>query len=105
MTPNEKYLPDEKDNSPVDLWVDQINDRKLDAAAYKSVHGTNSLDVDINSKEFMDECFKEAPYCEEILDFFAERNQEVLDEESLKPYYNNMLKEMGDGYIDNLIED
>lgn len=105
MTPNEKYLPDEKDNSPVDLWVDQINDRKLDAASYKAVHGPNSLDTDINSKDFMDECFKDAPYCDQILDFFEERNQEMLDELAKKPYYHNMLKEMGDGYIDNLIED
>lgn len=101
MTQSEKYLPDENDNSPVDLWVDQINDRKLDAAVYKAIHGPSSLEVDINSKEFMDECFTDAPYCEQILDFFEERNQEMLDELDKKPYYHNMLKDMGDDYIEH----
>jgi hypothetical protein len=66
--PKEKYLPDERDNSPVDNWLDAMIDGKLESAVYKAVNGPESLDIDINSNKFRDECFKEAPWAESFYD-------------------------------------
>ena len=104
MTSNEKYLPDENDHSPVDNYVDQLLQMKLDAAVYKVVHGKDALDIDINSKDFMDECFREAPYCETILEYFEKANDEMNNSIESQPYYK-MLKEQNDGFLDSLLED
>jgi hypothetical protein len=104
MTSNEKYLPDENDHSPVDNYVDQLLQMKLDAAVYKVVHGKDALDIDINSKEFMDECFREAPYCDAILEYFEKANDEMNNSIESQPYYK-MLKDQNDGFLDSLLED
>ena len=104
MNSNEKYLPDENDHSPVDNYVDQLLQMKLDSAVYKVVHGKDALDIDINSKDFMDECFREAPYCETILEYFEKANDEMNNSIESQPYYK-MLKEQNDGFLDSLLED
>lgn len=73
----EKYLPDEKDNSPVDQWLEMMIDGKLEAAAYKAVHGPNSLDEeDIHSKKFMLDSFKDAPWAESFYEIEVGYNPE-----------------------------
>lgn len=104
MTSNEKYLPDHKDHSPVDHYVDQLREMKLDAAVYKTIHGKDALELDIHSKDFMDECFKEAPYCDAILEYFEKANDEMNNSIESQPYYK-MLKDQNDGFLESILED
>lgn len=57
---------------------------RLDIAAYKAVHGSDCLEEDINSKEFMDECFKESPWCDGILKLMDEDMEPEIEFEAIR---------------------
>jgi hypothetical protein len=58
-------------------------DTRLEIAAYKAVHGSDCLKENINSKEFMDECFRESPWCESIIELMDEDYKPTINFESV----------------------
>lgn len=69
-------------NSKID--PEDRTEMRLEIAAYKAVHGSDCLEEDIDSKEFMDECFRESPWCDSILNLMDEGMEPEIDFEAIR---------------------